>query len=186
MILLCILAVLLVASIIATEVESFGWATLTLIAGAVATHFLLDVNVLRWVSTHALDTGIYVLCYLGAGVLWSFLKWFSFLLRFRDKSTEAKADLQRRYTRNHPDYDWKPDLGSMTPREFYPNAFGKIPQASNNKKRIIFWMSLFPVSIIGTLLNDPVRRLFKFLFNRFHRSYQFIADKVFGDLSNEK
>lgn len=168
-----VVAALFVVAIIAAEVESFGWSTVALIVSVVAGHWILGMNALAWVSTHGTETFLYVLAYLVAGVVWSFLKWLSYCFKYRDAYREA----QRQATINNH------NLRLYTPREFYPNHYGEPLLASNNKKRIVFWMSLFPVSVIGTLLNDPVRRLFKFLFERLSASYQYIADAVVGDVN---
>lgn len=43
------------------------------------------------------------------------------------------------------------------------------------------WMAFWPCSVISTLLNDPIRRLFRYLFNLLKSLYQKMADAVFAD-----
>jgi len=42
-------------------------------------------------------------------------------------------------------------------------------------------MCFWPFSLVGTLLNDPVRKLFKFIYNRINGLYQKIADEILKD-----
>lgn len=185
---LLILFVVFVVATVMTEMENFGWATVTLIATVVGLQFFHVVDVLHYVMHHALETLLYVAGYLVVGIVWSFIKWFSFLMQFRDKYREAKDDFCK-------DNGLKPEaipenmekqLRDYVSRrsyshEFRGNVMGDKPRAANNKSRIVSWMSLWPFSIIGTLLNDPIKRLFKLLFNTFKNLYQKMADRVFAN-----
>jgi hypothetical protein len=53
------------------------------------------------------------------------------------------------------------------------------PRAAKNKRSIVSWMCYWPFSVVGTVLNDPVRRLFSFLFKSFKALYQKLSDHVF-------
>jgi hypothetical protein len=196
MVVLLVLIGLAVAAIVATfltETENFGWATLLLIVSVVVAQLFHVINLLTFVSDHGLTTILYVLGYLGVGVIWSFIKWFSFLMAFRDKFRTLKEEyltslklnpkgqvpnekltafeqfVSGQYTRYHG-YGDSPMSGLSSLKR---------PRAAQNKARIVSWMSLWPCSFLGTLLNDPVRRLFNFLFNNFKAVYQKMADAVF-------
>jgi hypothetical protein len=53
-------------------------------------------------------------------------------------------------------------------------------QASENKGRIISWMSYWPLSLAWTFLDQPVKRLFTWIYNRTSKVYDRIHDHVFG------
>ena len=185
---LVIITGLIVAATILTEREDFGWATFLLLVGVVVAQFFHVADLLGWVKTHGIQTIIYVFIYVGMGVAWSFVKWFSFLLAFRDRFRAWKAEFLSKLT---------PPLGpdQLVPQEFMSSfesfligkaGYGdntpyKRPRAVNNKSRIVSWMSLWPCSVIGTVLNDPVRRLFTFIFNWFKGLYQKMSDAIFRD-----
>jgi len=85
----CFLLFVVVATL--TEVEKFGWATLTMILTLVGVQLFNVFDVWSFVTHHTVESLVYLAGYLGVGVLWSFAKWFSFLMNFRDEWREAKA-----------------------------------------------------------------------------------------------
>lgn len=191
-IVLIVLFFLFCMATVLTETEHFGWATFTMIATLVCVQLLHVADLFAYVQHHVLTTILYVLGYLAAGLAWSFAKWFSFLMAFRDKFRQEKVSFLR----------WKKldeDAEGQVPKEMRPafleymrqtgafdyrfrdNSLAEKPRASNNKARIISWMSLWPFSLTGTLLNDPVRRLFNWLFNSFKALYQKMADAIFAN-----
>lgn len=96
---------------------------------------------------------LYILAYFGIGVVWSFVKWYFFLLNWRDKLLKQES----------------------------VDAYD-IPKAKHEYGRIISWMSYWMFSMAWTIVNDPVKRTFKFLFARLEGVYQKIADKMFADI----
>jgi hypothetical protein len=172
------------------EVERFGWATLTMIAALVLAQFCNIVDIWGAISHNAVSTALYVLGYLVIGVVWSFVKWFSFLMAFRDKFRQEREDfLNSRGLGSIPNASVPDNLledfhnflrRSYTVISFRGNALSQRPRASNNKERIVAWMALWPPSLIGTLLNDPIKRLFTWLFNAFKALYQKMADAIFA------
>lgn len=195
LLILAVLFALFVLECILLEVDKFGTATVTLIVSLVGFgvaghfHWFGLPSPLDFVRDHGLWTLAYVGAYVGVGVGWSFVKWFSYLMSFRDAFREQKAAF---CTQNGLDasasipedkleaFDkflsqnvgWSADhRGQLLSRER--------PRASKNKARITAWSCFWPFSFVGTLLNDPVRRLFNFLFNQFKALYQRMADWVF-------
>jgi hypothetical protein len=184
------MVILGIIATILTETENFGWATLSLIISVITAQLLHVVDLLGWVSAHGVLTILYALAYVGVGIVWSFVKWFSFLISYRDKYREYKSqflankklddeghvpmELREDFTRflsNRCDYNHRSVFANL--------SLGERPKAADNKRRIVAWMSLWPCSVIGTLLNDPVRKLFNFLFNYFKSLYQKMSDAVF-------
>jgi hypothetical protein len=190
------LVTLFVIAIVLTETEKFGWATVLLVGTVALGQFFHVVDVLTWVRTHSTETILYALAYVGVGVVWSFIKWYSYLLNFRDKfraHKEAflvKRGLDPKTTSNIPtgmmeDFEsYIRSAASWSDRHLF-NTLTR-PRAAENKSRIVSWMSLWPCSVIGTVLNDPVRRLFNFLFQHFKALYQKLADHVFRQDSELK
>lgn len=194
---LAVLFVLFVVECILTETESFGWATITLIVTGVASVFLHNLwhdvpSALDFVKAHGIFTLAYVGAYVGVGIVWSFVKWFSYLMSFRDAFRQQKEAFFKSKGLDGL-------LVTAPVPEEHKAAFEKFiqdnvrwtgehrgqlllmerPRASKNKARITAWASFWPFSFVGTLLNDPVRRLFNLLFNWFKALYQQMADWVF-------
>jgi len=55
------------------------------------------------------------------------------------------------------------------------------PLASQHKGTITGWMAFWPFSFVGTLLNDPVRRIVTFMFRHFKALYQKMSDRIFAN-----
>jgi hypothetical protein len=179
---LIIIAAIYVAATILMELESFGWTTVLLIASVVGAQVFHIVNIWSYASTHALTTLVYVGAYVGIGVVWSFVKWFSFLMAFRDEFRKVKETYLLVKDLRSPDGHHPLDFASYVKyKGFRGNPLSEKPLASFNKSRIISWMGLWPCSVIGTLLNDPVRRIFNFLFHNFKALYQKMSDAIFAN-----
>lgn len=262
-IVLIALAVIYVAGCFLVELECFGWATIVLIASVVGVQCLHVFDIVSYVAAHVLTSALYTAGYVVIGVIWSFIKWFSFLMKYRDKFRGLKqkfldinkfplnstslvdrqvsyaikcafekyllthspanikfksvayradgADADNDQPYNQPvnnlerDKLWIAFLDeSKTPNNqtiptTLTDAFevflreqhsygdyadlrdGKKPVATANKAKITAWMAFWPCSMLSTLLNDPIRRLFKYLFKLFQGLYQKMSDWVFSN-----
>lgn len=194
---LAVLFVLFVVECILTETESFGWATLTLLVTGVASVFLHrlwpDVpSVWEFVRAHGVFTLVYVGAYVAVGIVWSFIKWFSYLMSFRDAfRTQKEAFFKSKGLDGLLATAPVPEEHQAAFKDFIQHNVRwtgehraqlfdlERPRASKNKARITAWASFWPFSFVGTLLNDPVRRLFNLLFNWFKALYQQMSDWVF-------
>ena len=207
---------LFVLECVLAEVEHFGWATVTLVATFVALgvgghfHWFGLPSLLDFVRDHGIWCLAYVGAYVVAGIVWSFVKWFSFLMGFRDTfraqrekfltwkglpvTTPLTEELQTEFIKSfgtenrygrarHYDESGNPiEYKGWNPEtyEYRGNSLNARPRATKNKSRITAWAAFWPFSFLGTLLNDPVRRLFNFLFDWFKSLYQKMSDRVFA------
>jgi hypothetical protein len=188
-IVLIALAIIYVVGCFLVELEYFGWATVVLIASVISVQSLHVFDFLSYVAANALTSAIYATGYVAVGVVWSFIKWFSFLMKYRDKFRELKLKFLTQKQIPHSDKvpvpaeleaDFSRFLGSQYSTGDYASLRdGKKPIATESKARITAWMAFWPCSVLSTLLNDPIRRLFKFLFNIFKGLFQKLSDFVF-------
>ena len=181
LIFLLILTALFIAEAILCEVEYFGAATVTLIVTLVLAHYFHVFSVVQFVSQNGWLTSLYALGYVAIGVAWSFVKWFSFLMNYRDKFREAKAAWLSRNNLNNITTVLTPEQTKDFQSTLRYSLSNK-PTALTNKSRIMSWMCLWPFSFVGTLLNDPVRKLFNWLFSNFKALYQKMADHILKDV----
>src|SRR5208283_2463777 len=105
------LVILLITATVLIEVENFTWATITLVlcVGVAQLYHLVDFAL--YARQHALISLLYVIAYLVAGVAWSFIKWFSFLIGFREKYHQLKRSFLAREDLG-ADTQWTPVLAS--------------------------------------------------------------------------
>lgn len=184
-IVLIALAVIYVGACFLVELEFFGWATLVLLATVVGVQSLHVFDILQYIANNALTSVLYAAGYIAIGVAWSFVKWFSYLRKFRDHFRELKQKFLERKGLTGPDIE-EPFLSEFKASlrhqyEYRDVQSGQKPTATENKAKITAWMAFWPCSVISTLLNDPIRRLFRYLFNLLKSLYQKMADAVFAD-----
>lgn len=151
-----------------------------------------------------------IVLYVAAGVGWSFIKWFSLIVARREKLQELRSafvqegairlllkgkpvsdkisdpmpeELRkefRRYLALNGYWNWRDPSDNVS--EEHRTL---IPTAAGYKSRIVQWMVFWPWSALWTLLNDPLRRLFNYIFTYLRATYQRIAIKVYGNVNDE-
>jgi hypothetical protein len=185
-----------IVTMISLEVEEEGWAT---------TAVSIALALLLWNYGHDLwsfvkedygTTLLFVLGYLVVGVVWSFLKWNEFVKRKINIYKKVRAELIVK----RPDFDensnksvemlcqklrengisvWGYDVKTMAELKL------KImPIGSENKASIIAWISYWPLSLLATLLNNPFRRLFEYVYSLVANAYDKISQKHFKSLND--
>ncbi len=92
-------------------------------------------------------TLLIALGYVILGIVWSFVKWYFYLVRMR----EAHQDTS------------------------YPEHYFDV---NRNKSRIMTWMIYWPLSGAWTLINDPIRKMYRSIFEWVGGSYQKMSDKM--------
>lgn len=153
---------LILVGVITAIYESFVGTTILMIGTGVLYHYTKQ-NVWHLIVANYQTILMFTPVYLTIGVGWSFIKWFLFLIGFK-KFRQANVDL------------YKSGLFCTT---FYKGLhITDVPKASNFKSDIIAWMCWWPFSIIGTLISDPIRKFFTFMYNTFSGAYQRMADKI--------
>jgi len=142
--------------------------------------------------------------YLLAGTVWSVVKWYFFVLNARDKYREDVSDINEEFNSNMDrlkkyiakvesgeekvkDKDsvltkYKEEIERRTSANTEDIARSKqrnMPSAKGNKSRILTWMFYWPFSGIWTIINDPVRRAFQWIYKRLEGVYQKITVSAF-------
>jgi hypothetical protein len=133
----------------------FAFLTLmTVIAGFV----WMGWTSLEWFLEHWKLLLFCAVGYIPVGIGWVYLKWRSYLgYRYREAEDYLK-------------------LNGSLPNWDYP------PQVSKHKSDIMRWLSWWPFSLIGTLLNDPLRRLFEAVYRNIASHLQEISNNMFSNL----
>jgi len=152
-----------------------GYAAISFVGVFLLLWLFGDFNVISWLAVvdwrHVI-AGIGA--YLVAGTIWSISKWWFFV-----KATRRRFD---RYVKEHVEtYSYS----KQQARERAKSLHGK-PLATANKRRIITWMTYWPWSAVWTIINDPVRRLFKEIFYRIQKVYEAIANSAYKDIEAEE
>lgn len=185
-----------IVTMISLEVEEEGWATTAVSIALALLLWNYGHDLWLFVKEDCGTTLLFVLGYLVVGVVWSFMKWNEFVKRKVSIYKKVKAELIVK----RPDFDENSyksvDVLCQKLRENRISVWGcdvktmaelklKImPIGSENKASIIAWISYWPLSLLATLLNNPFRRLFEYVYSLVANAYDKISQKHFKSLND--
>lgn len=176
-----ILAVVLFSIVIAlVENEAGFWATVILIGSAIGIDKLYKLSLLTVVKANPGHVAILVGVYFLTGIVWSIAKWYFFLHKRVVKYNSERAQFLR--SRNAT------TMTAELAAEFqgYVSSSARPVDASDHKADLIRWATYWPFSIVGTLLNDVVRRTWEYIYELLQSTYQRIADSMFKTAAQDK
>lgn len=174
------------------ECERFGWATTTLILAFLALHLLGDFNILTALRNDPTTVGLVVLGYFAAGTIWAVGKWWFFVKRLRrqyEKSKRAFLEengLQGSIVPDQLKAEWSRHADRIRVgygRHHY--LCGCAPKVSDHKGQVLGWMIYWPWSLVWTIINDPVIRLFKWIYRQIQGLLQGISDRAFRGVEDD-
>lgn len=172
------------------ENEKEGWAT-TICSLGIALLLWTNLEVVTdFLTSNPLMTFGFIAAYVVVGIIWSFIKWQVFVkavfLKFKNIKNEfgEVTDENKMNFLNivNNTFGYRFDMH---------DSFNKIakkiaPEASKKKTLVTAWIAYWPVSLIGTLLNNPFRRFFEYVYENISGFYDKITNKyqkdAFGDL----
>lgn len=187
-------ALVCVAIIASLEHESPGWALTSLIVGALLLVFFTDFvpryNVYQHLTLR--NAILFVVAYATCGVLYSFLRWYLFLVERLEHWKEVLADFREKFGRK---YDEPVKLDdpvlmnyiSKSHREYLVdtgvfNQFAIRVRPRPNRPRIIGWMVYWPWSLVWSLLDDIVTGFFRFLYRKISGGYDAMSRWMFSGI----
>ena len=157
--------------IISLELQSEGTAT---------TAFSLAIALLIWnygtivwglMTANILVTVLFIVGYLLCGVIWSFLKWNEFVKSvYRKFKTVVNKFGELKAPNDIVNLCEKLRLVGISVYSSDVKTTSDIankimPKGLDNKASIVAWISYWPLSLLGTLLNNPFRRLFEYTYS---------------------
>jgi len=154
------------------DTDNPGWATVTAVITVAILAILGNFNPLEWLRTNPMEVAFYVVSYFIAGVMWGVTKWYFWLQKTKRKIMALKNE--------HPNWT-DTDLVRMMK---VAGIWGDFPpKVGDHKAKIMGWMMLWPASMVWTVLNDPVRRIFEEIYNRIGGGLQAMSNRVFRDIT---
>lgn len=135
----------------------------------------------------------WVTIYLVLGVIWSVIKWFSFLHKQKDKLNSLKEVYIERnnlelIAKRISDTDWLGFVKYLSDQKYSPNGYDKIkkredviPTVKGRFSDLTRWIVWWPMSAFWTILNDPLRRIAEALVRALKGIYTNIANSVFSN-----
>ena len=136
------------------------WSTIVVIAFIMAYYFLGSKQDVIDIGNYIKDNPWKILgwmgMYLGVGLVWSLFKWYFFLVKRKERLLS---------------YSTKKKLSK-----------DDIPKAADNKSRIITWMTYWPFSAFWTMIDEPVKKFFRFVYSKTEKIFQKMSDLVYKDV----
>jgi hypothetical protein len=130
---------------------------------------------LHWLDANWFKMILFVGTYVTLGGAWSFAKWY-FYVHNRADAYDASREIYKseyaslsEYAKGQENYQ-----GYMALRHDFP------PSPLKNKSRIYMWMAYWPWSGLWTLLNDPLKHAWKFLYTHLSGMMTRVSKYVFG------
>jgi hypothetical protein len=164
------------------ENESGVWATIVFLGSLFGLNFLWKLPIIDSVKTNPGHTALLILSYFAIGVVWSIVKWYFFVHNKMVKYNNYKAE----FLKDNKATELTPELAAKF-MESLGNRYdarndgitGKAPAASEHKASLTRWGTYWPFSIVGTLLNDVVRRTWEYIYEMLQTTYQRMSEAIF-------
>jgi len=178
-------AIIAIAMMVLLEFEREGWATMLFSLAIGLLIWTFKMSLLALVTTNPLATIGFIIFYVVAGVAWSAKKWNSFTGPIFDKYQTLKEEFIKQYkeindkTREAFVSRIK-DAGIASRYLSKDSTEEEIldaiePSTKGKKSVIIAWISYWPLSLLASLLNNPFRKFFTFIYNRVSGIYDYIT-----------
>lgn len=181
--------VVVIAEITSLEFEKGSAATWTLLLAALVVAIMERAH-LSWGGILAALPGValFVIAYFAIGACWSVVKWYFFtrMLREAYDAARKKVILEKgiaagrdkvlvvRQLRENLHYTYRYGSDLIIP-----------PDPSQHTSRILTWIGHWPFSLLWTLINDPVRRMVKAIYQRLKNVYRAIGKRAFAGVEDE-
>jgi hypothetical protein len=171
------------AVVLLVQLDCFGWATILMFATIGAIQYFHVADLWLLVKEHTVQTLIGIFVYTLVGLIWSVVKWLVFLQKFKNKRNKICSSIQRRSKAEDSIKRITSIIRENLEITYYQGTrLIDVPQVDKYKSRIISWGIWWPVSIIGTFLNDFVQNIFSLLYHYLGSYYQKMANKIVPDL----
>lgn len=161
--------------------EYSGLATGSLLVTGAILQWIFGIDIIGYIGRHPSVVGYGAIGYFVVGTLWAIIKWWFFVVGERRKYDEAKAKFlaDKKITGPIPN-DLKEAFADFINRRYGDDSIEIRPQVTNHKARIYMWMAYWPFSALWTLINDPVRRIFREIYARIRATLQKISDHAWA------
>lgn len=169
------------------ETEKGLGTTLMMLATAAFVLLVGKTDVLGFVGNHWVWFVAAIPIYLAAGTGWGIAKWKWLTIKARMKYDELRAEFEARTEIN----DGLDELEKKSRwAEIIEGAricgttsychCGAKPMARKHKALVMMWMCCWPWSAVWTLLKDPIREAFLYIYYRTAALLQRMSDKAFA------
>jgi hypothetical protein len=167
-----------------TETDHPILATIFVIGLLIAIQFGSSVHPIQWMISNWFKCIEYFFTYVAVGTSWGVLKWILFINEakrvYNEIITNMSVNYYSRFKTKKEYYD------AIYYTNDYGNNYGTNkecrPQILKNKGRFMPWMIWWPFNCVWTIINDPVTRLFNWIYAQLGGFLQKLSNRVFSDI----
>ncbi|MBX4190374.1 hypothetical protein KW791_03725 [Candidatus Parcubacteria bacterium] len=184
-----LVALFCVIEVLAIEKENGRGATISLILSLLLLNWIGGLKLPTYIYQHPGFSVLLLIGYFLMGAVWSVIKWWLYTKDLREKYDKIKREFL--------EYNGK-DSNTAIPVELKEDwvDFVKhkglrmengtfVPDPYRHKSTLLVWIGHWPFSALWTLINDPVKRILKTLYNQLQTTYRRIAQASFIGTEND-
>ena len=136
-------------------------------------------DIFGYVKHNPWSLATYIGIYAALGVVTGVFKWWRYVRNERAKYLEAKAEFlsDGKSLNDWPRYRDQGDYNAI--------KFTFEPVARRHKAVITMWMSYWPLVLVWTVINDPVRKFFRMVYDSLGGMLEAISKSAFKDVDND-
>jgi hypothetical protein len=190
-----VVAALLIAILL--EFEREGWATTFFSLALALVFWNFKEDIWNFVSSKPWQTVAFAAFYVVSGIVWSFFKWRNYVLktlgRIKDVKTSFLSIHKEINDKNRGEFNKQLDDLKLKDSDGYSiSVYDKTtledfvskvtPIASKKKTLITSWISYWPISLSATLLNNPFRQFFSWIYDNLSGYYDKMTNKYKQDI----
>lgn len=165
-----LLAIVSIVMLISVEYESPGWCSILVVFAIVALQFGSSARPVSFALAHPSVAILLLLAYFAAGTAWIVGKWFSFVYLTRDKYLEIRKELLGRgETQSY--------INDFAARKIGVKSVPLVVR--DYKSQLFLWWAFWPLSLLWTVIDDPLKRLWRLSYKLVATSLQNISDRAF-------
>lgn len=180
-----LVSVMAIVLFIVVANEKPGWATVSVVATLALLAWLGNFNLWTVITHQPWWALVFFAAYVVLGVDWSFWKWWFFVTDKKEKFVELRAEYEK-MAKDGP----KAETGGFrSTHDYFINRLNdlrcgmelnKKPRARDNKARILTWTIYWPWSFVWTIIDDPLKKFFKYIYKKLQAVYQKISDRIYA------
>ena len=186
------LGIFAVLTLVTVEYEKPGWCTVLIAIAVGFMQFYTAYHPVTFAIQYPLYAVTIVALYFAAGTGWIVLKWLSHVYSVRDRFNTIKQSIidelktfkvSATNTTGYIAADGTLTADGVT--LLYERAARRLGETNlplkvnDHKGQLYMWWICWPLSLFWTVLNDPIKRLWWFIYNQIGGLLQGISDRAF-------
>lgn len=177
-------AVFFIALLLSIEYDN-GWtASVLTVAMVVGLTWGVEINLFAWAWTNPASAFTYFVGYFIAGTVWAIMKWWFYCHKLLDVVKDIKVEFLNYYKISGdmiPDDKRDAFVSGVVKSHRYTDKHYP-PQSMDHKSDWLMWATWWPISSFWTMLNQPIKNIWLFIYSRLGGMMQKISDRVFSEI----